>query len=343
MLNNYNITALKFQRQYFFDKADTEQYDQMFRDMSPVPTLYWTAPGAPPVISFRANFDDYSHNYKRRENREIIKGRFRNGSVGYVEADELELFIGLYKKDIPKLSAVQLSILDLLEHEGPMTIQYIKEVTKMLVKEITPILHKLQEAFLVYEEQIDNEGDRAWYIFESEFENLNLDKYTRNEALKICIGRFAKLNVLIDENMIKSFFRLPVKDIKTAVNELTESGELVNFDSGYMLQADMELLNTNDFTMPESVFVMHRSDYWVRSNEHILTQKYKHAEFDLLYYILVDGEFRGAVFGKFTFGPFIIEEVVTDIPERRDDIIEAIYTVFDREQSPIKKYTDIIQ
>jgi hypothetical protein len=340
MLDNYNIIALRFQRQYFFDKANPEQYNQMFRDMSPVPTLYWTAPGNPPVIAFRAGFDDYSHNYKRRENRTIIKGRFRNGSVGYVEADEIELYAALYKKDIPKLTPVQLNILDILEHEGPMPIQYIKDITKMLVKEITPVLHKLQEAFIVYEDQVDNEGERAWYIFESEFQDVNLNKYTRNEALKICIVRFAKLNVLIDENMVKSFFKLPAKDIKTAIAELTESGELIKTDDGYMLKSDLDLLTNNEFTMPESVFVLHRNDYLVRSNEHILTKKYTHDEFDLLYYILVDGEFRGAIFGKFTFGPFIIEEVVTDISERRDDIIEAIYEVFDREHSPIKKYNE---
>jgi hypothetical protein len=34
-----------------------------------------------------------------------------------------------------------------------LTIQQIKEDTGLLVKEITPVLHRLQEAFLVYEDQ----------------------------------------------------------------------------------------------------------------------------------------------------------------------------------------------
>ena len=340
MLNSYNITALKLQRQYFFSKANESEYNQLFRDMSPVPTIYWTGPGDPPVISFRAGFDDYTHNYKRREQRTILKGRYRGGSVGYVDSDELELYAALYKKDIEKLSRDQLKLLDLLEHEGPMTIQYMKEITGMLVKEITPILHKLQEAYLVYEDQIDNEGDRAWYIFESEFENVNLSRYTRAEALKICIGRFAKLNVFIDENMIKSFYKLPAKDIKTAVAELAASGELVKYNDGYISNSDMELLNAEDFTMPQSVFVLSRSDFLVRSNEHIVKEKYTHDEFEVLNYILVDGEFGGVIFGKFTFGPYIIEEVVTDKSDRKDDIIEAIGKVFDLEKSPIKRYGD---
>ena len=39
----------------------------------------------------------------------------------------------------------------------------------MLVKEITPVLHRLQEAFLVYEDQYDGEWDRSWYRFEEMF------------------------------------------------------------------------------------------------------------------------------------------------------------------------------
>ena len=39
----------------------------------------------------------------------------------------------------------------------------------MLVKEITPVLHRLQEAFLVYEDQYDGEWDRSWYRFGGDF------------------------------------------------------------------------------------------------------------------------------------------------------------------------------
>lgn len=43
----------------------------------------------------------------------------------------------------------------------------------MLVKEITPVLHRLQEAFLVYEDQYDGEWDRSWYRFEEMFPETN--------------------------------------------------------------------------------------------------------------------------------------------------------------------------
>lgn len=338
MLDNYNITALKLQRQYITNPAALNEYEQLFRDMSPVPTVYWTSPGSPPTISYRAGFDDYSYNFTRREQRLILKGRFQNGSIGYIDSNDLELYAALYKKDIAKLSAMQMNILDLLEHEGPVTIQYIKEVTGLLVKEITPVLHKLQEAFLVYEDQIDNEGDRAWYLFSSEFQDTDLNKYTRNEALKICIYKFAELNVFINEDMIKSFYKRPVKDIKIAVNELIDNGELIRYNDGYMLPSDIELLKQSDFTLLPSVYVIHRSDYLVKSNEHVLKKKYTHDTSTVLHYILIDGEFKGAIFGRFTFGPFEIEDVIVDITDRRDEIIEAIYKIYDRDGSPIKRY-----
>lgn len=37
----------------------------------------------------------------------------------------------------------------------------MNEETGMLVKEITPVLHRLQEAFLIYEDQYDGEWDRG--------------------------------------------------------------------------------------------------------------------------------------------------------------------------------------
>ena len=41
----------------------------------------------------------------------------------------------------------------------------LKEESGLLVKEITPALHRLQEAFLIYEDQYDGEWDRGWYRF----------------------------------------------------------------------------------------------------------------------------------------------------------------------------------
>lgn len=348
------ITALRMQRQYLSDKkADKEEYNQLFRDMSPVPVRYWSAPGDPPSISLRADFDDYEYNYKLRKNRDIIKGRFQNGSVGYVTFDEFELFIGLYKKDPGRLSRMQFELLDLIEHEDGITIGIMKQATGWLVKNITPELHKLQEAFLIFEDQTDNEGDRMWFTLESVFPEIDIKKYTQFESMKIVLKRFAKLNVLFDVSMARSFYKLPLRELQTAVDGLVNSREFVCHNNKYMLKSDFDYLSStesDDLKLQKSIIVMHRNDFLVKSNENreqqsprLLKDKFKHDKYGILQYILIDGEFHGALCGNFKFGPAILEDIVLDLPEsekisRRDEILDAIYEHHDREASPLKKY-----
>ena len=208
-----NVTALRMRRQHLSEKAGEADFEKLFRDMSPVPCPYWSAPGSPPRTVFRAAFDDGFFSDRRRSRREIVKGRFAGGSVGYIEPGEWELFAGLYRKPIDRLNTAQRRLLDLLRQEGPMTIGGMKELTGMLVKEIVPQLHRLQEAFLVYEDQTDSEGDRGWYLFEGEFDEVDVSRYTREEALREALPRFAGLQVVFDADMAKSFYRLPGKEI----------------------------------------------------------------------------------------------------------------------------------
>ena len=88
-------------------------------------------------------------------------------------------------------------------------------VTGLLTKEITPELHRLQEKFLVFEDQTDNEWDRAWYPFESEFPDADLEQYTKEEAEEKLVRRFVWLNIWIDAAMVRSFYRLPLKEIRS--------------------------------------------------------------------------------------------------------------------------------
>ncbi|MCL1858509.1 MAG: hypothetical protein FWF92_04675 [Oscillospiraceae bacterium] len=349
------INALRMQRQYLADKkAGKKEYDKLFRDMSPVPVRYWSAPGDPPSISSRADFDDFEYNFKLRKNRDIVKGRFQNGSVGYVAFDELELFIGLYKKDRGRLSRMQFELLDLIEHEDGITINRIKKATGYFVKNITPELHKLQEAFIIFEDQTDNEGDRMWFTLESVFPEIDIKKYTQLEALKIVLKRFAKLNILFDASMARSFYKLNLNFIKQASDELVNLGEFVNYNNiGYMLKSDFDYLNRSEsdgLKLPKSVIVMHRNDFLVKSNENrenqsprLLKEKFKHEKYGVLQYILIDGEFHGALFGNFKFGPSILEDIILDLSDsekisRKDEILNAIYEHHDREASPLKKY-----
>lgn len=365
MLNYSELIKLRMERQYLSRPVDSSGYDSLFRDMSPVPTIYWCEPGSPPTLPLHTELEDYEYNSFRRSRREILKGRFAGGTIGYVAAEDLELFACLYRKEITSFTSIQRELLELFRQEGPMNIGSLKELTGYLVKEISPALHRLQEAFLVYEDQVDKEWDRGWFLFESEFPEVDLNRYTKLEALKLLIPRVARLLVFFDEELLKSFYRLPGKLIKEAVTELKSEGLIISTTidgkQGYLLEEDEALIRQEDNkswqeqdnnqqgyitkSVP-SVLMLQRNDFLVRAYAEELKEKFR-SEWDTLYYLLIDGEFHGAVMGKFKFGPHVIEDIVLDLPEkerndRRNEILEAVYSVFDPVASSAIRYNGVL-
>lgn len=233
----------------------------------------------------------------------------------------MELFIALYRKPLVKPTEIQLRVLEFIKREGPLNIQQIKEETGLLVKEITPALHRLQEAFLIYEDQYDGEWDRGWYKFVGMFPQVNSDKVSRHKALKIVLQRFAYRLVWFDTAMAKSFYKIPEKEIKLSVNELVAEGRLVLSGSGYMLKSDADLLENYEPQVMNFVYAIHRNDFLYKVHEHVLKEMAKELtkglEYDheSLQYLLIDGEFHGASVGHFRNGPYDLNDVVCDLPK----------------------------
>lgn len=330
------IISLRMERQFLTRKANEAEYIKLYRDMQPGLNVYWNGFGDPPSLSFRADFNDIEFNRERQLKRDLIKGRFAGGNLGWITPEDLELFAALYKKPLKNPTEKYLRILELIEREGPLNIQQIKEETGMLVKKITPVLHRLQEAFLIYEDQYDGKWDRGWYKFSESFPNVNLQKYTRHEALKIILQRFAYRHVLFDTAMAKSYYKLPEKEIKSAVNELVSDEVLCSVNNGYMLKNDMDFLQTFIAKPLNFVYAVHRNDFLYKSNEYILKEQFKPLYENLPYdheplqYLLIDGEFHGASVGHFRNGPYDLNDIVCDLPnaaERKNEIIEAITNV----------------
>lgn len=330
------IISLRMERQCFINKADEKEYTELYRDTQPGQNVYWNGFGNPPTLSFRAGFDDMEFNRKRQLERELVKGRFAGGNLGWIVPEDMELFAALYRKPLANPTPEQTMILELIETAGPFNIQQIKEETGMLVKQITPVLHRLQEAFLIYEDQYDGEWDRGWYRFSEMFPEVDINRYTRLEALKIVLLRFAYRIVWFDTAMAKSFYKIPEKEIRTAVGELTAEGILKASDSGYLLSSDAKLLESYEPEAMNFVCAIHRNDFLYKAHEHILKESAKKwtegLEYDRepLQYLLIDGEFHGASVGHFRNGPYDLNDVVCDLPnanERREEILEAVRAV----------------
>ena len=333
-MDTQKIISLRMERQFLADiKANEEEYISLYRDTQPGQNLYWHGFGEPPLLSFRADFNDIEFNRQRQLKRQLIKGRFAGGNLGWIMKEDLELFAAVYRKPLEKFTETQLQVLELIEREGPFNIQQLKTDTGLLVKQLTPILHRLQEAFLIYEDQYDGEWDRGWYRFEEMFPDADLERYTKREALKELIKRFAYRLVLFDTKMAKSFYKIPEKEIKAAVQELVTENIVTECEKGFILKTDLELLENYEPKPIKGILVMHRNDFLVRANEHSLKEMvdslldepdYDH---ETLQYIFIDGGFHGATLGHFRYGPYDMNDIVCDLPDaenRKDEIIKAV-------------------
>ena len=335
-MNAEKINALRMERQHFTKKANEVEYLALYRDLQPGQNVYWNGFGQPPTLSFRANFDDIELNRARQQERQLIKGRFAGGNLGWIIPEDLELFIGLYRKPLKAMSDTQSLLLRLIESSGPLNIQQMKEETGLLVKEITPALHKLQEAFLIYEDQYDGEWDRGWYLFSEAFPDIDTNRYTRLEALKIILQRFSFRFVCFTSAMAKSFYKLPEKEIKAAILALENENIIISVDGGYMLKADMEILNRYEPKPMHFVCALHRNDPLYKANEPELKAWSKTLTEGLLYdseplqYLLIDGDFHAASVGHFRNGPYDLNDIVCDLSnpkERKTEIIDAVTAV----------------
>ena len=94
------IRALRMERQHLLIPANETEYDALYRDLQPGQNVYWNGFGQPPTLSFRADFDDLTYNKSRQFRRELIKGRFAGGNLGWILPEDLELFAALYRKPL---------------------------------------------------------------------------------------------------------------------------------------------------------------------------------------------------------------------------------------------------
>ncbi len=346
-INKTKAKYLMLKRQHLIEGASDLEYEKLFRLMSPVPTLFWTTPGEPPLIQHRFDIDDKMLNDYNRANRTIIKGRFRGGSVGYIYADELALFMAAYKKEIKQFTQNDFIVLETLRNEGAMNIAMMKEITGLLSKYISASLQKLQKTFIVFEDQVDNEWDRAWYILEDEFYDADLNKYTKEQAIKEVILRFAYLNVFFDEEMVKSFTKFANKDINAALQYLNDREKITEVIAGdkrgYILSEDLAEIRSSDKEIPDDIFILDLNDYLVRSNELELKTRFNPAPYKTLHYIMKRGEFIGILAGRFTFGPNELEDVMLDLEVKdkikfRQRIEAAIEEIYDPHETLLLRY-----
>ena len=347
MKNEFDISTVlerRLQRQRLAAPLTTsDDYLELFRLLQPVATKYNARPGDPPCLIHRTHFDDSVLTEELRAERVIVKGRFLNGTVGYVLADDLAIYANAFCRPLTSFNEKQIIVFETVRALGPVTPNQIKDETGLRNKDIMPALHRLQKAFLVYEDQINTDWERSWYDFASEWPQVRIEDEQWMNAARQVLTRFLQGHVFATLEQIRDWAHFPVKRLKALLADMEKKNLIVprsiqGLGDGWILDSD-DYTETSKVT--PSVFMLHKGDSLVRSHASELKRRF--GEYETLQYLLIDGQFQGAVVGHWRIGPHDVEDIVVELPTetvkaRRDEILNAVALGYYSPFSHILKY-----
>jgi hypothetical protein len=318
-------------------------FEALFRRLQPVSTGPQVRPGSPPRLTHRTRFDSEAAADDLRSNRRIVKGRFQGGGVGYVHADDLGLYANAFRRPLPALSEVQEQVFDALRYGGPLTPSLVKDETGLLKKQINPALQRLQEAFLVYEDQVDDDWERAWYEFSSEWPEIRLDDAQRENAAAEVLMRFLDAFVFATEEQLRDWTQWPKKRIAAllAAMEATRSvsaTEVEGLGAGWSRTKDLDLPAASP---APTAFLLNRGDFLSRAHKSELERRFERT--DVLQFVYVAGEFAGVVRGHWGFKPFDIDDVEMELPAShaaalRDEVLSLVRAAYPKPRHNVLRY-----
>jgi len=344
------IIAERMKRHGFTAQLKTRKdYLPLFRLLQPVAPVAMTYPGSPPGLVHRTTFDHHKVADQLRGKQTIVKGRFLGGGIGYVCADDLAIYATVFRKPLQEMNYLQKTVFDILDEAGPLTPRQIKEESQMvdgeglLNKEIMPALHRLQTGFLVFEDQQETDWERGWNTFVSDWPDVDLEAMDWGEAAKEVLRRFFEVNVFATLAQVKDWSGLALKALKTVIAEMEISGDLVAFED-----ADLGVgwvcanaVNLKTEGMSSMSLMLHKADPLTKAHSSSLKRQFAGEE--VLQYLLIDGEFKGAVLGHWRIGPHDVDNVVVELPKkersaRQAEILDAVAWQYGGENHRILAY-----
>lgn len=353
-LEKKQVLAERLSRQRFINPIESfhneQEFMQLFKLLQPVSPVHNTRPGDPPKLVHRASFPDEQLTGELRENNRLIKGRFCGGRIGYVLEEDLPVYAAAFRKPLTKSGAVHEDVWQVIKYSGGISKDQLKqELQQYSASEITKALQDLHEAFLIYEHQPDTDWDTGWFDFETEWFKVETGEDQFARAASKVIVTFIRSMAFATAANIKSWSQFPLKTIQKAVQTLLAEQVIVEAEAaelgkGFICSDDIHQFAATE--VPSAVFMLDRSDIIVRAHMDELLKQYKGLE--VLQYLLIDGEFKGAVLGHWRIGPYPVDNIVVELPleqieARRNEIIEAVTKIYEPERHPIHKYSGIEQ
>ncbi|MFD1413069.1 DNA glycosylase AlkZ-like family protein [Oceanobacillus jeddahense] len=345
-MNKERIICERLQRQKLItpleDSHHREAYKQLFQKLQPVAPVFNSRPGDPPRLVHRTGFNDTFLSEDLHKKHQLVKGRFQGGRIGYVLEDDLDLYSTIFRKTIPKMTEFQKEVLSMIQQSGGISKDQLKEELPFKAREITAALKRLQEAFLVYETQVDTDWNTGWFDFETEWPEIKWQEDTVSAVAEM-LFRFLDAYVFATLGQIKSWTQLKRKTIQGALSLLMEKEVIVKIKinglgEGFIQKKDLHLTNEE---IPSTVYMLDKSDFLVRADLDELKNRFKGKE--VLQYLLIDGELKGAVLGHWRIGPHDIEDIALclgkeETEKRKEEIISAIRAGYSAETTRILRF-----
>ena len=338
------IIAERMKRQGISEPVSTEDaYAQLFRNLQPVSPIAYSRPGSPPCLEHRATFNDRTLTDSWRSERAIIKGRFQRGLLGYILQEDLELYANAFVKPLKAYTERQYAVLECVRDMEPLTKGVIKEETGLLIKHISPALNRLQEAFLVYEDQCDDDWERGWEYFESAWPDVHISEDKRQAARQAVLLRFLQAHVFAIPQQLRDWSGFPPKEIQACCKALEAEGSveccvIPSWGEGWLIS---DLKESQPASPWRGVRVLSQADLLFHSHQSELKQRFSGLE--VLSHILIDGKFQGAVVGHWRINPYDLDDIVLELSDaerqaRKEEILQAVRDAYPPERHSVLRY-----
>jgi len=343
-MDKEQVIALRMERQGLSRPVADEEFPSLFRRLQPVAPAYYSMPGSPPRLRSRSMGDDAALASGLRARREVVKARFRGGSIGYVLSRDLETYGAAFRRPLNRLGEVEQTLLDTMRSTGPLSPRHLREETGLLNKQIMPALHRLQRAFLVFEDQEDERWDRPWCLFCSEWPRLDIDARPWAAAAAEVVERFLEGHVFAASSQVRAWSGFGVTALRQLLDDMAAAGTIAahsvrGLGEGWVRPADADVAPAS--SAPSGVWVLHRADPLVLPLADELRERYRGRE--VLQYLLVDGEVLGALCGHWRIRAHDVEDVVVDLApaeavQRQDEILAAARQHYPAPESQVLRY-----
>ena len=321
---------------------DEGEYLELVRRLQPVTPVARDMPGSPPRLMHRCLGDDRTLGDRLRARQDLLKGRFSGGRIGYVLAADFELYATAFRRPLKVPNSLQDRVLQVLGYHDGLSPRQLRLEMEIQHKKLMPALHRLQEAFLVFEDQSDASWDRPWSPLSSALPEVDLDRRSWEEAAMKVIRRFLQSHVFATFQELKSWSGFTQRGLATVLTGLEcdwlSPVQVEGLGAGWTCVEDR---NLDPARIDPSVFMLHLGDPLVLPHTAELKERFQGLE--VLACLLIDGELTGAVCGHWRIGPHDVEDIVLTLParecmRRKREILEEVGRFYHPPRHHILRY-----